>query len=427
VATAPTADSVNPPLVRPEVESEHVRRRRESAFARPWRLRMAGRDPLEPHRAATPLELFFDLVFVVAVAQAAAELHHAIADGHAATGAFSYLVVFLTIWWPWVNFTWFASAFDTDDVPYRLLTFVQMAGVLVVAAGVPRVFEHFDFSVAVVGYVIMRLALVAQWLRVAREVPAHRRTAIRFAIGITAVQVLWAVRLGIGGPVSIVLFAALMAIELLIPAWGERAGEQTPWHPDHIAERYGLFAIIVLGECVLALTMAVQSSLDAAGLSMALLAVAGGGLLILFALWWSYFKAPTPIGHHLPLRWQLAWSYGHYVVYAAIAAVGAGLQVALEAVTDAEHVPALVAGLAVAIPIAVYLPMLALLHHPREFMARVPAVLPAVAGVVLAGYAATVVGVPAAVIVIGLVVVAVVASTVVGVHRQAIERATAPE
>ena len=103
-----------------------------------WRRPMVGRDPAEGHRAATPLELFFDLVFVVAVAQAALGLHHELAEGHVWDGIAKYLLVFFTIWWPWVNFTWFASAYDTDDVPYRLLVFAQMVGVLIVAAGIPR-------------------------------------------------------------------------------------------------------------------------------------------------------------------------------------------------------------------------------------------------------------------------------------------------
>ena len=102
---------------------------------------MEGRDPDEPHRAATPLELFFDLCFVVAVAQAAVALHHELADGHLIEGTVAYLMVFFAIWWAWMGFTWFASAYDTDDVLYRLLTFFQIAGVLVIAAGVPRAFE----------------------------------------------------------------------------------------------------------------------------------------------------------------------------------------------------------------------------------------------------------------------------------------------
>ena len=99
--------------------------------------------------------------------------------------------MFFAVWWAWMNFTWFNSAHDADDVPQRAVTLVQMAGVLVLAAGVTRAVEDHDFTVAVVGYVIMRLGLVAAWLRVARDVPESRRRALRYAVGITAVQVLW--------------------------------------------------------------------------------------------------------------------------------------------------------------------------------------------------------------------------------------------
>ena len=98
---------------------------------------MRARSPHEPHRTATPLELFFDLVFVVAIAQAAAGLHHAIGEAHAVDGLIGYAMVFFAIWWAWMNFTWFASAYDCDDVPYRLAVFVQITGALILAAGVP--------------------------------------------------------------------------------------------------------------------------------------------------------------------------------------------------------------------------------------------------------------------------------------------------
>src|SRR5262250_1201188 len=132
----------------------------------PWVRRMSGRDPDEPNRASSPLELLFELTFVVAVARAGIELRDALAQGHAGHALAGYAAVFFAIWWAWVNFTWFASAYDSDDVPYRLATMVQMTGVLVLAAGVPRAFDG-DFTLAVVGYVIMRVAQTGQWLRAA--------------------------------------------------------------------------------------------------------------------------------------------------------------------------------------------------------------------------------------------------------------------
>ena len=103
-----------------------------------WRLPMVARRADEEHRSSTVLELFFDLCFVVAVAQAAAGLHHAISEDAVADGVVAYVMVFFAVWWAWMNFTWFASAYDTDDIAYRLTTLVQIAGALVFAAGVPR-------------------------------------------------------------------------------------------------------------------------------------------------------------------------------------------------------------------------------------------------------------------------------------------------
>src|SRR3954447_10531253 len=149
-------------------------------FLVPMRARAAD----EPHRVSTPLELFFDLCFVVAVAQAAAPLHHSIAEHHVPSGLRGYLMVFFAIWWAWMNFPWFASAYDTDDDVYRLTTFVQIAGCLVLAAGVGPAFEDADFRIITIGYVIMRLALVAQWLRASRSDPERRNVALRYAIGV---------------------------------------------------------------------------------------------------------------------------------------------------------------------------------------------------------------------------------------------------
>src|SRR5881396_2734969 len=110
---------------------------------RSWVAPLRPRAPDEEHRAATPLELFFDLVIVVAVAQAASGLHHALREGHLGAGVLMYSMVFFGVWWAWVNFTWFASAYDNDDVVYRLLVLVQLTGALVFAAGIPS-FEHGD-------------------------------------------------------------------------------------------------------------------------------------------------------------------------------------------------------------------------------------------------------------------------------------------
>jgi low temperature requirement protein LtrA len=325
---------------------------------------MVARSPHEAHRTATPLELFFDLVFVVAIAQAANGLHHAVADAHAIEGLVGYLMVFFAIWWAWMNFTWFASAYDCDDVPYRLAVFVQIAGALILAAGVAGMFATRGPDPAVVaGYVVMRLAAVTQWLRAAAADAPRRTTARRYAIGIAVLQVAWVATVfmpQLFGPA----FVVLAALELAVPVWAEAAGVTT-WHPHHITERYGLLTLIVLGESILAATLAVQSALASGERLIVLTPIIVGGLLIAFSMWWLYFGRPV---HDLltGLRKAIVWGYGHYLVFASAAAVGAGLAATVDQATHHAKVGAIGAGMAVAIPAAIYLVSLWFLHDRPE-------------------------------------------------------------
>jgi low temperature requirement protein LtrA len=338
------------------------------------------RDAAELHRSSTPLELLFDLAFVVAISRAAASLHHELSAGHGGLPTvIGYGAVFFVVWWAWMNFTWFASAHDADDFSHRVLTFVQMVGVLILAAGVPSSFAVKSFVIATFGYLVMRTALVASWLRVARDQPSSRQRALRFAIGIALLQVLWVARLLLPETWMIVAFFVLAAGEMLVPVWAERTMAEPLFHPRHIEERYGLFTVIVLGESILSVTAGFSAALEEQGPSLSLAVVGLGGLLIAFAAWWLYFDQP---GHRTPSQQQgFRWGYGHLVIFAALAATGAGIQVAGDAVTD--HAPARTGALAVAVPVAVYLIGLVLLlaltgQSPRD-NAATPKILAAVA------------------------------------------------
>ncbi|UJR85799.1 Hypothetical protein I5071_78790 [Sandaracinus amylolyticus] len=310
---------------------------------------MQARDPHEPHRVATPLELLFDLCFVVAIAQAAARLHHDLAEAHVGHALAGYAMVFFAIWWAWVNFTWFASAYDTDDVAYRLATFTQIAGVLVLAAGVPRAFDQGDFMIVVVGYVIMRIALVAQWLRAARSDPERRATALTYATGVVLCQIGWIAIQFTPQPLPVIGWVVLAACELAVPVVAERRGE-TPWHAHHIAERHGLLTLIVLGESVLATINAIQSALADEHAFATLWPIVVGGLLTIISMWWLYFERAVVASSRDSFR----WGYGHYLVFASAAAVGAGLAVGVDATVGHAHVGALGAGLAVSVPVALF-------------------------------------------------------------------------
>jgi low temperature requirement protein LtrA len=384
------------------------------------RIRMTARSTDEPHRASTQLELLFDLTFVVAVAGLVTQLTHGLAEGHAADVVAPFLQVFFAIWWAWMNFTWFASSYDTDDVPYRLLTLLQMCGVLILAAGVPSAFATGDYRAVTLGYLVMRVGLVAQWLRAAREDPDRRGTTIRYAVGISAVEVLWLARqllaeLGVlsGVAAPVVVFAALAGAELAVPAWAERKNWRTTWHPHHIAERYALFTIILLGESVLAVSTGFADVVGA-GLHGSLMVVAGSGLVLLFALWWLYDMEPSGDGLSDRRDRSYLWGYGHYGIFAALAALGAGLEVAVRQTAGHDAVGTLGTGYAVAAPTAAFLALLWLSHAPIVPRSRVrPSVLlGAAALVLLAPIALAWTGVGAILAVIALAASAAVVVTV---------------
>ncbi|MFB9465630.1 low temperature requirement protein A [Streptomyces cinereospinus] len=323
------------------------------------RLTARGRD--EAHRVASPLELFFDLCFVVAVAQAGLQLVHAVAEAHPGEGILNYAMVFFAIWWAWMNFTWFASAYDNDDALYRVVTLVQIAGVLVLAAGISRAFADHDYLVVWLGYVVMRLAMATQWLRAARSARgAERTTALRYAGGVLLCQVGWLGLVLLPEPARPWLFLVMVAAELCVPVYAEK-DRPTTWHPHHIAERYGLFTIIVLGETIAAATVAVKSGVEENDALGALLPIAAGGLLIVFSAWWIYFAVPVH-GRLRSNRQAFVWGYGHYLIFASAAAIGAGLEVAVEQAVDEAHISTLAASAAVTLPTALFLLTVWALH-----------------------------------------------------------------
>ena len=347
---------------------------------RPFVAPLEARSPQEEHRVSTPLELLFDLVIVVAVAQAASGLHHSLSQGHAVAGVLMYAMVFFGVWWAWMNFTWFASAYDNDDVVYRLLVLLQLTGALVFAAGIPR-FEHGDRTVGVVGYVVMRLALVTLWLRAAKADPPRRRSARRFALGVFLLQCAWVALLVVPEALGMVGFWTLAACELLVPVWAQRAAPTT-WHPEHIAERFGLFTLITLGESILAASVAVRRATEQGASARTLLPLILGGLLIVFSFWWLYFERP---GHEglTSLRAAFVWGYGHYFVFAAAAAVGAGLAVSVDHATHQTSISDTAAGASVAVPVAVFLGCLWFLHGRSERAVATRVVGPLVVALVL--------------------------------------------
>ncbi len=329
---------------------------------------MTGRNIHEEHRVASSLELLLDLAFVVAVAAAASQFHHALGAGHIGSALYGFGLTFFAIWWAWLNYAWFTSAYDTQDRGYRLLSLVLMFGALMLAAGIPALFNG-NPTIGTIGYILMRLALVAQWLRAAHDDTERRATCLRYAFGITIVQGMHTIRLFLASDWQTYALWPVLLLEVLTPVWAERTGE-TPWHAHHIVERYALFTIIVLGEGVLGATRSISTVITQQGWSFGLLNIGLAVTSIVFALWWRYFQIPLADAlHHRRLaKLAFAFGYGHYFVLAALAALGTGL----ELVADAQLAPAfhtehrVTASLAIEVTagaIAVFLGTLSVIQH----------------------------------------------------------------
>ncbi|TYL54520.1 low temperature requirement protein A [Agromyces mariniharenae] len=325
---------------------------------------MVGRDPDEEHRAATPLELLFDLTFVVAFSQAGAQTAHLLELGHWGPAIGGFLFAVFAIWWAWINYSWLASAYDNDDIFFRVATMVEMLGVLILALGLPTMFHslderaHVDNGVVVAGYVVMRVATIALWVRAAKHDPARRRTALTYVGFVSVTQLGWVALIFINLPLTPTVWFTLLliALELIGPYVAEHGREGgTPWHAHHIAERYGLLVIITLGEIILGTILAISAVIDEQDWSVEAVIVAFGGTALAFGLWWVYFTMPSGkvLARFRPRGF--VWGYLHYFIFVALAGTGAGLHVAAYEIEGVAHIDLMQALLTIVVPVGLFM------------------------------------------------------------------------
>lgn len=324
--------------------------------------RMTGRDPGEDGRGASDLEVFYDLVFVVAFSIAGTQLADYLAHGHYRTAIVGYLLATFASVWAWINFAWFSSAFDTDDWVYRLLTLVQMVGVAIIAIGLPPVFAsidanaHVDLAVVVIGYLVMRGAMIVQWLRAAAQAPEWRATCLTYA-GMTAIaQIGWIVVAVV--PLTLLPtlggIAVCILLELLGPGIAETRFRRTPWHADHIVERYSTLVVITLGEGVVGTVAVLQAMIGATGWSIETGVLGLAAMGVTFAMWWLYFR--LEVGKPLRDRTEksFVFGYGSMPIVIGCAAVGAGIHLVAMWLDGETSAPALSIFLAIAIPLGIF-------------------------------------------------------------------------
>jgi low temperature requirement protein LtrA len=300
-----------------------------SRFLEPPRLRTLAGDEQDDRRA-TWLELFFDLVFVAAVGQ----LANMLSSQPTPTRFFEFLGLFVPVWWAWSGYTFYANRFDTDDLPYRLLTLLGMFGVAVLATTVPGVFKGVTIGFPL-AYVGARSVLLVLYERARRHVPEARVLARTFLLAFASANVVWLVSLALPRPWNYVLWGCALLVELSAPILAWRQIPRAPIHPRHIPERFGLLTLIVLGESLFAVVFGVSRvSWD---LPSAAAAVAG--FLVAAALWWIYFDFIDEAAvSRRGIFGGLVYVYMHYFVIVGLTALGAGVKMAiLEAGGDSRY------------------------------------------------------------------------------------------
>jgi low temperature requirement protein LtrA len=319
---------------------------------------------VEEGRKVTWLELFFDLVFVAAVAQAGTHLR----DDYSAAGLLRFALLFVLIWWAWLGHTTFSTRFDTDDVVQRALTALQLFLVAVMAVNATGALDSRDSAGFAAAYSVMRFVLAGQFLR-ARRVRQARALTTRYAVACGAAAALWLASAFLDAPARFAVWALALAIDVGTPLVTTRHLVDVPHDAAHLPERYGLFSIILIGESMAAVMagMGRQEYWSLRAASAAIL-----GMAAVFAIWWAYFDGVNATAHRLirsvadATRFQV-WSHVHLPLYLGIAILGVGLERVIETATEAP-LPAgegVILGGAVA-TVVLSLTVIALTRSPRR-------------------------------------------------------------
>jgi low temperature requirement protein LtrA len=275
----------------------------------------------------TPLELFFDLVFVLALTQCTTLIAH----DPTWTGVLKGLLVLGMLWWSWVGYAWLTSVVDPEEGTVRLVIFVAMAAFLVAALCVPGAFGG-DALLFACAYAVVRIAHIVLFMLASRDDAALRQSVLGLA-GSTAIG---AGLLFVAAATSGAAQLAIWGLALLLDAGGPLLFGQDGWKlvPGHFAERHGLIVLIALGESIVAIGVGAKASIVAGVVVAGVLGVAVGA-----ALWWVYFDVTAIVagrrlaqaseGHERNGIARDSYSYLHFPMVAGIALIAVGLKATL--------------------------------------------------------------------------------------------------
>jgi low temperature requirement protein LtrA len=272
-------------------------------------------------RHATWLEVFYDLVIVAAVSQVAS----ALSEDHTAPGMLVFAGLFIPVFWVWAGHTVYATRFDTDDLVYRLFTFLQMFAIVGMAVEVHDASqgETRGYSLAYLGARIILLVLLA---RAGRHAPAARSFIRTYLRGFGAGAALWAISILLPAPARYVLWGASLALDLAVPWQVWRSMDPSAAvSPSHIPERFGLFTIIVLGESISAVVRGLSGRhWEAAAIAVSALGFGSG-----VCVWWIYFRHLERAIGRVNMGSGQPYIYSHIPLLVGIVVMGSGVEHAI--------------------------------------------------------------------------------------------------
>ena len=279
-------------------------------------------------RGASRLELFFDLAFVLVIAELATGLREEVTLGTALRTA----ALFAVVWWSWMSSTLYANRFDHDDVLFRSIKLTGMLAVVGMAASVAEATGK-HATVFVLSYVTIRVLLLLQYARAFRHVEAARDGIRIYLYGTGAGALLWLASLAVDGPARYGLWALGLLVDASAPLLVTASRTKVPLHLEHLPDRFSLFVILVLGESV----AGIAHGLYDAEWSPAAVPVALLSFVLAAGLWWSYFdlagarakRLLNEVGGDRSSRSHDVYVFGQLPLTLALAAVGAGVELAV--------------------------------------------------------------------------------------------------
>jgi low temperature requirement protein LtrA len=271
-------------------------------------------------RHATWLELFFDLVFVISIA----EVVHTLEDYRSLGDFLGTAGLFVAVWWAWVGYTVYADRFDTDDLLHRALVLAGMLAVIAMALSIHDAL-HGGAAQFALAFVAVRGIVLLLNARARRHAAAARPLLNLYLAAFSIGASLWLVSVFVRGPARYVLWGLALSIELSAPWVGRRQIARAPIHASHLVERFGLFTLIVLGESVISVA---QSAADVEDWTAATVAAAVGGFLAVACLWWLYFDRIDD-GTVRSVLQGLVWNYAHLPLLAGLVSVAVGTEFAV--------------------------------------------------------------------------------------------------